>query len=307
MPARRRRSLAPYGGGGATVAAVESAEPEALAAALRGAAVVINCAPHAMNLAAMQAALRARCHYLDLGGLFHTTRKQLRLHDEFREASLLAVLGMGSAPGVANVLARAGADGLPRVRAIRVYNGGADFTRYRAPVAFGFAPGTVLDELTLPPMVFTGGRFRAVAPLSGAEEIQFELGVQKVHFSLHSEVATLPLTYRDKGIRECSFKIAYDPVLIERLSLLADLGLTDPRPGPLGVAPRAVLLDCIRRLPPPPAFIDDRDTLAVIVEGEDRRGPVAVRHDVTARPQRRPPALRRRAPYRAFRPRSLRA
>jgi len=278
-----------YGGGRATVAAVASAEPEALAAALRGAAAVINCAPHAMNLAAMQAALRARCHYLDLGGLFHTTRKQLRLHDAFREASLLAVLGMGSAPGVANVLARAGADGLRRVRAIRVYNGGADFTRYRAPVAFGFAPGTLLDELTLPPMVFTGGRFRAAAPLSGAEEIEFDLGVQKVHLSLHSEVATLPLTYRDKGIRECSFKIAYDPVLIERLTLLADLGLTDPRPGPRGVAPRDVLLDCFRRLPPPPAFIDDRDSLAVIVEGEDGRGPVIVRYDVTARPQRRPP------------------
>ena len=288
-PRAAARVVRTYGGGRATTAVVESAEPEALADALRGVAAVINCAPHAMNLAAMRAALRAGCHYLDLGGLFHTTRRQLRLHGEFRDASLLAVLGMGSAPGVANVLARAGADGLRRVHAIRVYNGGADFTRYRAPVAFGFAPGTVLDELTLPPMVFTGGRFRSVAPLSGAEEIEFELGVQKVHLSLHSEVATLPLTYRDKGIRECSFKIAYDPVLIERLTLLADLGLTDPERGRLGVAPRDVLLDCFRRLPPPPAFIDDRDTLAVVVEGEDRRGPVVVRHDVTARPQRRPP------------------
>jgi lysine 6-dehydrogenase len=278
-----------YGRGRATVRVPESSDPQALAAVLHGAAVLINCAPHAMNLAAMQAALRGRCHYLDLGGLFHTTRQQLVLDREFKKASLLAVLGMGSAPGVANVLARAGADGLRRVHAIRIYNGGADYTRYRAPLAFGFAPGTVLDELILPPMVFAAGRFRAAAPLSGAEEIEFEIGVQKVHRSLHSEVATLPLTYRDKGIRECSFKIAYDPALIERLTLLADLGLTDPRPGPRGVAPRDVLLDCFRRLPPPPAFIDDRDSLAVFVEGEDRRGRVVVRHDVTARPQRRPP------------------
>ena len=55
------------------------------------------------------------------------------------------------------------------------------------------------------------------------------------------------------------------------------------------MAPRDVLLDCFRRLPPPPAFIDDRDLAAVVVEGEDGRGPVTVRHDVTARPQRRPP------------------
>jgi lysine 6-dehydrogenase len=50
-----------------------------------------------------------------------------------------------------------------------------------------------------------------------------------------------------------------------------------------------VLLDCFRRLPPPPDFVDDRDSLAVVGEGEDRRGPVTVRYDLTAAPQRRPP------------------
>jgi lysine 6-dehydrogenase len=55
------------------------------------------------------------------------------------------------------------------------------------------------------------------------------------------------------------------------------------------VAPRDVLLDCFKRLPPPPEFIDDRDCLAVVVEGEERRGPVTIRYDLTAGPQRRPP------------------
>jgi saccharopine dehydrogenase (NAD+, L-lysine-forming) len=237
----------------------------------------------------MRAALLARCHYLDLGGLFHTTRKQLRLDGEFRRAGLLAVLGIGSAPGIANVLARAGADPLQRVTAIKVYNGGADFTKYAAPVAFGFSPETVLDEFTLRPMVFEAGRFKAKTPGSGAEDFAFDLGLQRVHLSLHSEVATLPQSYRSKGVRHCFFKIAYDPALIQRLQLLIRLGLADRRPGPRGVAPRDVLLDCFRRLPPPPDFVDDRDSLAVVVEGRDAKGPVTVRHDMTAGPQRRPP------------------
>lgn len=278
-----------YGGGSCEVAAADASDPAALARTLRGAVAVVHCAPYRLNLAVMDAALRAGCHYLDLGGLFHTTRRQLRRHADFRRAGLLAVLGMGSAPGIANVLARAAADPLRRVRSIRVYNGGADFTRYASPLAFAFSPATVLDEFTLRPMVFAGGRFRSVPPLSGGEDFRFELGTQRVHFSLHSEVATLPLTYRRKGIRECSFKIAYDPELIARLRLLVDLGLTDPRPGPRGVAPRDVLLDCFSRLPPAPGFVDDRDTLAVVVDGEDARGPVRVRYDLTARPQRRPP------------------
>ena len=212
--ARRARKVARrYGGGRATVAAVENAEPDALASALRGAGArgQLRALPPEPRRPC-SAALHAGCHYLDLGGLFHTTR----------EAAAAAIASSGCLPPGrprdgqrARGRQRAGPrrrGPAPRVRAIRVYNGGADFTRYRAPLAFGFAPATLLDELTLPPMVFTGGRFRAAAPLSGAEEIDFEIGAQTVHLSLHSEVATLPLTYRDKGISECSFKIAYDPV-----------------------------------------------------------------------------------------------
>lgn len=278
-----------YGRGRVTVETADARDPAALAERLQGAAAIIHCAPYTFNLPVMEAALRARCHYLDLGGLFHTTRMQLPSDGEFGRAGLLAVLGMGSAPGIVNVLARAAADPLRRVRSIRIYNGGADFTRRKAPVAFGFSPATVLDELTLPPMVFEKGRLRATPPLSGAEDFYFELGLQRVHRSLHSEVATLPLSYAAKGIRECSFKIAYDPTLIERLKLLIDLGLAERRPGPRGVAPRDVLLDCLRTLPPAPEFIDDRDSLAVVVEGEDARGHVTVRYDLTAGPQLRPP------------------
>ncbi len=278
-----------YGGRTWEARGADAANPGALARALAGAAVVVNCAPYGLNLEVMDAALRAGCHYLDLGGLFHTTRRQLRRHADFRRAGLLAVLGMGSAPGISNVLARAAADPLRRVRSIRVYNGGMDRTRYASPLPFAFSPATVLDEFTLRPMVFERGRFRSVDPLSGEEDFLFTLGTQRVRHSLHSEVATLPLTYGKKGIRGCSFKIAYDPELVGRLRFLIDLGLADPRPGPQGLPPREVLLDCLRRLPPPPDVVDDRDTLAVVVEGDDDRSRVRVRYDLTARAQSRPP------------------
>jgi saccharopine dehydrogenase-like NADP-dependent oxidoreductase len=279
-----------YGFGRARLGRADARDPEAMASSLRAAkaAIVVNCAPYTFNLRVMEAALLARCHYLDLGGLFHTTRVQLTHHHEFRRHGLLAVLGMGSAPGIVNVLARAAADSLRRVRSVRVYNGGLDHTRYEAPVAFGFSPATVLDEFTLPPIVFEKGRFRPAEPLTGGEDFHFEIGQQRVHLSLHSEVATLPISFRGKGIRECSFKIAYDPVLIERLKLLIDLGLTSRETGPLGVAPRDVLLERFGALARPPDFIDDRDSLAVVAEGEDTQGPVAVRYDLTAGPQRRP-------------------
>jgi saccharopine dehydrogenase (NAD+, L-lysine-forming) len=285
--ARGRAVARRYGGGRAAV--VEVADASAIAAAADGARVLVNCGPYGLNVAAMRAALEAGCHYIDLGGLFHTTRRQLALHEEFRRARLLAVLGMGSAPGTTNLLAAAAARTMTRVESVRVYNGGADFTPGRPALTFGFSPATLLDELSQRPMVFTGGRFRSRRPLSGAEDFRFDLGTQRVHLSLHSEVATLPLSLAAKGVRECSFKIAYEPALVERLRGLIELGLADPRPGPRGVAPRDILLDALRRLPPGPETVDDRDALAVVVEGRDRHGPVAVRYELTARPQRRPP------------------
>jgi saccharopine dehydrogenase (NAD+, L-lysine-forming) len=289
--AAARRVAKVYGGRRARAGTLDARDPAALSARLSAdrAAALVNAGPFSLNLSVMAGALTARCHYLDLGGLFHTTRVQLTHDADFRRHGLLAVLGMGSAPGITNVLARAAADPLPHVRAIRVYNGGADFTRHRAPVAFGFSPATVLDEFTQPPVVFTKGRFRAEPPLSGGEDVLFELGLQRTHLSLHSEVATLPLSFGAKGIRECFFKIAYDPGMVEKLKLLIALGLTDRRPGPRGVAPRDVLLDCFAALPKPPAFLDDRDSVAVVVDGKDARGPVSIRYDLTAGPQRHPP------------------
>ncbi len=278
-----------YGGRRTESLALDARDNRALRDALAGAAVLVNCAPYPMNPMVMEAALEARCHYVDLGGLFHTTRLQLEYDTAFRRRGLLAVLGMGSAPGITNVLARAAAERLRRVTALRVYNGGVNFTPARSPLSFAFSPATVLDELTLRPMVFSRGRFRAEPLRSGGEDVLFEVGRQRVHLSLHSEVATLPASFRAQGLRECSFKIAYDPEEVEKLDLLIALGLADPRPGPGGVAPREVLLDCLRRLPPPPDFVDDRDCLAVVAEGKDGKGPLTVRFDLTARPQRRPP------------------
>jgi saccharopine dehydrogenase-like NADP-dependent oxidoreductase len=44
-------------------------------------------------------------------------------------------------------------------------------------------------------------------------------------YVLHSEVATLPITYSGKGVREVSFKIAFDPEFTEKVRFLRDLGM----------------------------------------------------------------------------------
>jgi len=275
--AAARRVGATYAAGEAMVGAADVRDTEGLARLLRGASVLVNCAPYRLNLAVMDAAIVAGCHYVDLGGLFHMTRRQLRRSAEFRRAGLLAVLGMGSAPGLTNLFAAAAADGLRRVRAIRIYNGGGSASPNPDPLAFSFSPSTVLDELTEAPFVFRQGRFQAGKPLTGTERIRFELGRQQVHLCLHSEVATLPLAYRHKGLRECFFKVAHDPRQVE---LLREM---------MARTPRDELAERLQTRTAAAGSDGERDDLMVVVEGDDDRGPVTVRTEMVARPQTRPP------------------
>src|ERR1700691_2416718 len=101
-----------------------------LAKLLHGCDVVVNCTQYNWNLDVMRAALAARVNYMDLGGLYHMTRKQFALDRDFRRIGRLAIAGMGGAPGITNVMARDLCDSFARPESIRVYNAGADLQHY---------------------------------------------------------------------------------------------------------------------------------------------------------------------------------
>ena len=109
---------------------IDVTDRPAAARALAGAFVVVNAVQYQLNLDVMEAALAAGAHYVDMGGLFHVTRKQLELDARFKAAGRTAILGMGAAPGIANLLSRYGAERLDEVREIHIRVGGVDRTRY---------------------------------------------------------------------------------------------------------------------------------------------------------------------------------
>ncbi|MFN2185176.1 MAG: saccharopine dehydrogenase family protein, partial [Anaerolineae bacterium] len=192
--ARKVADLLPQGRSKISIVQTDVTDHRNLVDTLRGADAVLNAVHYYFNLDVMRACLEVGAHYTDLGGLFHLTRKQLELHDEFAKAGITAVLCMGSAPGVPNVQARYAADRLDTVEAIRIYDGILPLTG--KDVRFGYAIPTIIDELVMPPMVFRDGEFAAAEPLSGTEDYWFEppVGLLRCHLSLHSEVATLPVT-----------------------------------------------------------------------------------------------------------------
>ncbi len=270
--AAAREAVRAFGRGHAQSVRVDVRKTRELTSLLRGADVVLNCTQYYWNLDVMKAALAARVHYLDLGGLFHMTRKQLRLSAAFRRAGRLALIGMGGAPGITNVIARHLADRLDRVQKIGVYNGTAELNPSPDPLAYTFSIATILDELTLAPMALVQGKLKAQPMLSGEEEVRFPppLGKLKLWHSLHSEVGTLPQNFRRRGVREVCFKINYDPRLVATAKLLGGLGLLDSRPRNVNgatVVPRKLLEHLLKRRAVKQATTRDIEILRVVVKG----------------------------------------
>ncbi len=286
-------SAARAAGARAAAASLDVRDTPALVALLEGANVVVNAVQYGFNLHVMEAALEAKVPYLDFGGLFHMTRRQLALDSRFREAKVLAVPGFGQVPGISNVLAMEASRDLDRVDSIVIRDGWRDFTVGGPEIAFTWSPSTFLDEMVMPAMVFENGDYREYPAMSGAEEYEFPdpVGNTRVYRTLHSEPATLPESLKSKGLRHCEWKEGGPG--IEVLRTMALLGMGSEKPLEVRgqkVTPKEFTLALVKRenLLGIPEGVDAIDWEVCDIELRGSRGgrPV-VRHAVARFPARR--------------------
>ena len=220
--------------------------------------VLVNAASYRVNIGAMSAALDAGCHYLDLGGLYWMTGRQLELHGEFERAGLLAVLGIGSSPGKTNVMAVQAARELGgQVDALHVSAAGRDLEPPDGPSA-PYALQTLVDEVTLAPVVLRDGEPVEIEPLHEGGPVSFPepIGQTDTIHTLHSELRTFGESF---GCREASFRLSLPPALLERLRDLR------------GASTEDVAAAAARTLPP-----SSRTVSAHVVEAEGPAGKARV-------------------------------
>ncbi len=225
--ARAEAAARAHGGPKASARRVD-ARDGGLARALDGIDVLVNSASYRVNLQAMRSCLEARCHYIDLGGLYHVTGQQLELHAQFADAGLLALLGMGSSPGKTNVMA---------VRAVRelgcepervdVIAAGRDPDPPDGP-SFPYSPQTLVDELTMAPIAVRGGRAVALEPMGDGGEVDFgePIGRGATIYTLHSEIRTFAESF---GCTESSFRLSLPPDVLQRSRELVGASGTDSK------------------------------------------------------------------------------
>lgn len=221
---------AEHGGAKTTGRTVDARD--GLAAAISDLDVLINAASYRVNLDAMRACLEADCDYFDLGGLYWMTLRQLELHEAFEAAGRLALLGIGSSPGKTNLMAARAVAELDRVDAIDIAAAGRD-PRPLGSFSPPYALQTLLDELTLAPVILRGGAAVEIEPLErgGAVDFGEPIGVAETIYTLHSELVSFGSSF---GCSEASFRLSLTPTLEARLR-----ELTDATPGEVAAAAAA--------------------------------------------------------------------
>ena len=204
----------------------DARDTENLTRIMSGWDAVINSTWYELNLKVMRSAIRAGVHYVDLGGLYHTTLKQLVMDRDAKDAGVTCILGLGSSPGVTNLMAAYGANKMSEISAVKIRVGGAD--NKPAPGFFNppYSFRTIIDEACMPAAILRAGKVEMVPGLSVKEEFVLPDPVGKVegYYTLHSELATLPQNL-GKGIQSMDFIVAFSPEFSKSVSLLVRLGL----------------------------------------------------------------------------------
>src|SRR5580693_693995 len=239
--------------------------------------LLVNASASVFNEIALRAALRLRCHYLDLSA--HLTRnpfkvEQLRFDKRFQQKNRCAVITAGASPGLTNLLvARAAAllDSVDEVH-IRLY----ESTESDDPVS-QWSAEVSFDEAISLPRVVRHGRFRFGKRFGEREKFRFPppIGEVNVVLAAQDEVGTVPYFLK---LKEMDVKIGGNE--IDRLrrwyrqgKLSKSRGLVASR-FPKTPSPRQVA-----RMIRQGKLQNARFAAAVIVRGVKQDRPVEIRYD----------------------------
>jgi len=207
--------------------------PQSLRKAVSGSAVVLNCVGpfYKYGPTILKTVIDARINYVDICDDFDATEKLLAMDDKAKKAGVSALIGMGSSPGVANVLVRFCVDSLlDQVEAVDIYHahGGE---KIEGPAVVKHRIHSM--KINIP--MFLDGKFTTVNLFDDSgkaleEETEFkDVGTYNVYGYPHPETITLPKYL--KGVkRVTNLGLVLPPAYAELIKGMVRLGVTDEKP-----------------------------------------------------------------------------
>ena len=225
--------------------ALDAASEKETARLMKGHDGALSAVPYRLNLGLAKAAIRAGCHFADLGGNNTVVRQELALAKQAEKRGIGLAPDCGLSPGMASILGgelvrRLGG----RADALKLYVGGLP-EKPMPPFHYQlvFSVEGLINEFVEPARILRHGKITTIEGLTEPEPFHMDGFAPLVAFQTSGGTSTLPETFAGK-VGECFEKTLRYPDHYNLIRGLKDLGLFSSekmRIGNVEVAPRALL------------------------------------------------------------------
>ena len=225
--------------------ALDASKEKEAARLMKGHDGALSAVPYFLNLGLARAAIRAGCHFADLGGNNTVVRQELALAKQAEKRGIGIAPDCGLSPGMASILGGELVKRLDgRADALKLYVGGLP-ERPMPPFHYQlvFSVEGLINEYVEPARILRKGKLVTIEPLTEPEEFHMDGFPPLVAFHTSGGTSTMPETFEGR-VGECFEKTLRYPGHYDLLCELKDLGLFSNetmRVGGADVSPRAVL------------------------------------------------------------------
>ena len=193
----------------------------------------LSAVPYFFNVGLAKAAIRARCHFADLGGNNTVVRKTYVLAREAAKRNIALAPDCGLSPGMASILAGelvrrlstgAGSSRRNRVDALKLYVGGLPkYPKHPFQYQLVFSVEGLINEYVEPARVLKNGKIQEIEPLTEPEDFHMTGFAPLVAFHTSGGTSTMPETFAGQ-VGECFEKTLRYPDHYKLIRGLYDLG-----------------------------------------------------------------------------------
>ena len=225
--------------------ALDAAKEKEAARLMKGHDGALSAVPYRLNLGLAKAAIRAGCHFADLGGNNTVVRQELALAKQAEKRGIGLAPDCGLSPGMASILGgelvrRLGG----RADALKLYVGGLP-EKPLPPFHYQlvFSVEGLINEFVEPARILRHGKLTTIEALTEPEPFHMDGFAPLVAFQTSGGTSTLPETFAGK-VGECFEKTLRYPDHYNLIRGLKELGLFSSEKmliGDVEVAPRALL------------------------------------------------------------------
>ena len=187
-----------------------------------GSSVLINCAVDDYNLFVTQMSLDLGMNYIDLGSEEVMYYDQLKLSDEFKKKGLIGITGIGSTPGITNVMLRYIKDEFDTIDTVHL---GFAWNSNKEVFVTPFSIDAIAYEFTEPAKIFEKGKYIERPPLECSINYRYKsIGSQKTQHTKHIEHHTFNDFLKDKGVKNIAVLSSFPRHSHSSIMALINLG-----------------------------------------------------------------------------------